>query len=344
MSTLNHVGPEPLIHMLRLALCALLPLLAQSAQAECPCLSVSAHLPQDSAGCLTTTCDSPLSNLTHGLGCVSATYGSDTCGAWDQSMPECQGANPPSHCTENWCYVDPTLCRSSEIRYQKSGYYPTISGLFYSYATCGGDHSAFSSFERLQQASNQNQFTVVLPSIAYSPYHFKRDQPGGAPLTSSAPYEHSHNRDDSVPWEGILVKYFAKLAAGSYPGLGSPSWVLTWTSASSRAQHTSSWSAAVSRVPLQLRLCRRLQPPFLPEAPTPCVWRRNHDPVCQVNDVALGIADIGCSIFWMTAERLEMTSFTANLLSDQFHLFVPMPKVDDRKLGLGSALDPYWIP
>lgn len=63
-----------------------------------------------------------------------------------------------------------------------------------------------------------------------------------------------------------------------------------------------------------------------------------------MNDVALGIADIGCSIFWMTAERLEMTSFTANLLSDQFHLFVPKPKVDDRKLGLGSALDPYWIP
>ena len=75
-----------------------------------------------------------------------------------------------------------------------------------------------------------------------------------------------------------------------------------------------------------------------------CVRRRNHDPVCQVNDVALGIADVGCSLFWMTAERLEMTSFTANLLSDQFHLYVPKPKVDDRKLGLGLALDPYWIP
>ena len=49
-----------------------------------------------------------------------------------------------------------------------------------------------------------------------------------------------------------------------------------------------------------------------------------------MNDVALGIADIGCSLFWMTAERLEMSSFTANLLSDQFYLFVPKPKVDDR--------------
>jgi len=279
--------------MLHLTVSALLPLLARGAQsAECPCVSVSAQLPQDSAGCLSSTCDSPLPNLTHGLGCVSAAYGSDTCGAWDQSMPTCQGANPPLHCAQQWCYVDATLCRSSSLRYRKSGYYPTISGLFYSYATCGGDHSTFTSFELLQQASNQHQLVVVVPSIAYSPYHYKRDQPGGAPLTSSAPYELSHYRDDSVPWEGVLVQYFAKLAGSSYPGLGSPSWVLTWTSASSRAQHTSSWTAAV-------------------------------------NDVALGIADIGCSLFWMTAERLEMSSFTANLLSDQFYLFVPKPKVDD---------------
>ena len=283
--------------MQRLPIFALLPLLArgQTAQAECPCVSARAQLPQDSSGCLSVTCDSPLSNLTHSLGCVSADYGSDTCGAWDQSMPECQGSNPPSHCAQKWCYVDPTLCRSSSLRYQKSSYYPTISGLFYSYATCGGDHSAFESFERLQQASAQHQLTVVVPSVAYAPYHFKRDRPGGEPLTSSASYELSHYRDDSVPWEGLLIEYFAKLAASSYSGLSSPSWVLTWTSASSRAQHASSWTAAV-------------------------------------NDVALGIADIGCSLFWMTAERLEMSSFTANLLSDQFYLFVPKPKVDDSLL------------
>ena len=156
--------------MLRLAICVL-PLLTrgQTAQTECPCISVSAQLPQDTAGCLTTTCDSPLLNLSHGLGCVSAAYGSDTCNAHDQNMPECQGANPPSHCAQQWCYVDATTCRSSSLRYQKSGYYPTISGLFYSYATCGGDHSAFTSFERLKQASNQQHFTVVIPSIAYSP-------------------------------------------------------------------------------------------------------------------------------------------------------------------------------
>ena len=104
--------------MLRLAISALLSLLArgQTAQAECPCVSARAQLPQDSSGCLSVTCDSPLSNLTHGLGCVSAAYGSDTCGAWDQSMPTCQGANPPLHCAQQWCYVDAALCRSSSLR------------------------------------------------------------------------------------------------------------------------------------------------------------------------------------------------------------------------------------
>ena len=337
--------------MLRLTLCALLPLLArgQTAQTECPCASVSAQLPQEPAGCLSASCNSPLSKLNHGLGCVSATYGSDTCGAWDQSMPGCQGASPPSYCAQRWCYVDPAVCRSSSLRYEKSSYFPTLSPrLYYSYATCGGDYGAFSSFETLKAASNEHQLKVVLPSIAYFPwhsrpksgrlcetprppalavseapppagtsrshaaqghgrfhtarshlsrirtarYHYKRDQPGGDPLTSSAPFELTHYRDDSVRWEGILVEYFAKLASANFGGLGSPKWVLTWTSASSRAQHSSSWTAAV-------------------------------------NDVALGIADIGCSLFWMTAERLGMATFTANLLSDQFYLFVPKPKVDD---------------
>ena len=70
--------------------------------------------------------------------------------------------------------------------------------------------------------------------------------------------------------------------------------------------------------------------PFVPEDATVAFGAATTSLMWQVNDVALGIADVGCSLFWMTAERLEMSSFTANLLSDQFYLFVPKPKVDDR--------------
>ena len=93
-------------------------LLALLAHGRCPCISASKLLPQDSNGCLTSTCDSPLQN--YNLGCVNASYGSSTCSTWEQAMPACLVANPPSHCAEPWCYVNATLCRSSSLRYQKS--------------------------------------------------------------------------------------------------------------------------------------------------------------------------------------------------------------------------------
>ena len=57
--------------------------------------------------------------------------------------------------------------------------------------------------------------------------------------------------------------------------------------------------------------------------------------------MALGIADVGCSLFWMTAERLEMSSFTANLMTDSFYLFVPMPKADT---SLFSKMKTLFMP
>ena len=144
------------------------------------------------------------------------------------------------------------VCRSADSVFaSRLSDFPTIRDLFYSYATCGGDFRTFSAFELLHEASAKKKFTVVIPSVAYAPYHYKLDRPGGKPLNSSASFEHSHFRDDSVPWEGILVEYLAQLAASEYPGLSNPDFSLTWTSASSRAQHSSSWTAAVSDVALQ---------------------------------------------------------------------------------------------
>ena len=44
-----------------------------------------------------------------------------------------------------------------------------------------------------------------------------------------------------------------------------------------------------------------------------------------MSDVGLGVADAGLSLFWTTAERLEMTSFTSSLVADIMYLFVPQP-------------------
>lgn len=65
--------------------------------------------------------------------------------------------------------MDKDLCRTSTLRYQKSAYFPTIDGLFYSYATCGGSYTEFEAFQLIQEASEKHQLTVVIPSVAYAP-------------------------------------------------------------------------------------------------------------------------------------------------------------------------------
>ena len=118
--------------------------------------------------------------------------------------------------------------------------------------------------------------------------------------------EFSHYRNDAVPWEGILVEFLSKLADHPFPSALQPSFNLTWTSVASRTAHSSAWSAAV-------------------------------------NDVALGIADMGCSLFWMTADRLEKAAFTANIATDMFYLWVPVLKHADTSLlvKMGRVFEPF---
>ena len=236
---------------------------------------------------------------------MSATYGSGTCAAWDASMPEChERATPPSHCSEPWCYVNASLCRTSQTLYTRSYLFPSVEDLFYSYATCGGDAAPFAAFELIQEASHRQTLNLVVPSDRYTPYHYKEG--ALAQYEQAKSTELTHYRADDVPWEGILVQYIKLLAEHEHPGFSKPAFSLTWASVGSRVAHPASpWSAAV-------------------------------------NDVALGIAEAGLSLFWLTSERLEMSSFTSNLLTDVFYLFVPEPRIDDSYLTrAGAILAPF---
>jgi len=66
---------------------------------ECPCLnSTSAQYAAISAA-----------SVSRGL---SATYGLEGCKAYDAniSLTGCDGASPPEHCGNFWCYIDLDLC------------------------------------------------------------------------------------------------------------------------------------------------------------------------------------------------------------------------------------------
>ena len=193
----------------------------------CPCVSVSHRLPQTAAGCLKKSCESPTQFTDDS--CVNATYGSSTCAAWDSVMPECQSAVPPSYCSQLWCYVDAEQCRMSTTLYERTSYFSNIDGLYFSYATCGGDAAAFKAFKLIRDASSQHtSLTVVLPSATYHPYHYKE----GAAASNNT--ELTHYRAEDVPWKGILVEYFEALSAHTFSGLDEPTFHLTWTSVASR--------------------------------------------------------------------------------------------------------------
>ena len=69
--------------------------------------------------------------------------------------------------------------------------------------------------------------------------------------------EQTYFRDDSIPWEGILLEYFSELASSdAFPAdFGPTGWNFTWTSVSSRAAHSSSWTAALQAA-MGHKICR----------------------------------------------------------------------------------------
>ena len=90
--------------------------------------------------CATTTSVHTGSALTITLGGASytyeSTYGLSTCTAHDATLaPYCSQSDPPKWCSDSWCYVDSSNCDQPS---SKSVY---LSGLSYSYFTCGGSNT-----------------------------------------------------------------------------------------------------------------------------------------------------------------------------------------------------------
>ena len=145
-----------------------------SAHSECPCVNVRPKLPLTAGGCLAPTCNSPLEpgNMDTAGMCITGGYGSSSCATWDlETNYMCNVTSPPSYCSEPWCYVDSAACRLSTKRFERSRYFPEVSDLFFSYATCGGDRSDFANHARLDTVSGR-ALTFVIPSVACTPLPF----------------------------------------------------------------------------------------------------------------------------------------------------------------------------
>ena len=62
-----------------------------------------------------------------------------------------------------------------------------------------------------------------------------------------------------------------------------------------------------------------------------------------VQDIKDGLVDMGIGPFWITSDRLKMTSFTMPLVYDKTYLVIPKPSIEDVPLGrqIGKVLDPF---
>ena len=86
--------------------------------------------------------------------CVKTGYGLGGCQKWDKDEATCTGANPPSWCDQEWCFVRPGRCimKNSESFYFPEEVLPGAS-VIYSYETCGVDET---TFQRWAASANLN--------------------------------------------------------------------------------------------------------------------------------------------------------------------------------------------
>jgi hypothetical protein len=80
-------------------------------------------------------------------------YGLDGCQTYDMDEATCTGANPPTWCSQAWCFVVPMQCTKSQF---ESFYFPELAdqGLVYSYETCGVE--AGDAFQRWAASAAMN--------------------------------------------------------------------------------------------------------------------------------------------------------------------------------------------
>ena len=227
--------------MARLSLAAALAVVASRAATaqspSCPCLTAATWpiLGTDANG-------NPANRVLVGgqVRAYPAAYGIGSCAAHDRGLaPFCDGANPAAFCAEPWCYVDPTTCRDSTVRFAESTL--LLDGenrAFYSYATCGGDHTSWESHIMASTLSGRTlRAAVAVPY--YYPDHYV-ETADGEPVRDAASYA---SLPAGAAAKGLWVDLYSEMARRA-------NFTLAWqpVSGGSKGQHSSSFTACTQDV------------------------------------------------------------------------------------------------
>ena len=246
----------------------------------CKCINQTSVLASlQNRDCITST-GQPGVYLTIGGSCVPYTFGSGGCLQHDLLHdPTCQAnlsttAVPP-WCYQTWCYVDANSCKkNSEEDIYKSDYFQSQNNIFYSYSTCNSTEY----FWQLQSSSvDVSVMGGISLSAAIPDYQFPML---GKQSTNGTELTHQHERgeeyfNDSIPFTGLYIDYINSLVQISNEDIQNVTFTHT-SKANLKRYSASSFTAAV-------------------------------------RDVENGLVDMAVGPFWITGQRLKMTTFTVPL-------------------------------
>lgn len=251
----------------------------------CHCINQTSFLSTlQNRGCITPD-NRPGVYLTLGGSCVSYDYGSNACLQHDLLHdPKCLFVNNtsntnnaiiPPYCFQSWCYVDASTCkRDSEEAVYKSDYFSTHD-LFYSYSTCNSTDFFWTQQQEL--ISNQGVVGGLAISAVIPTFqdpHMGKIMPNGTIFYDRVSDGEAYF-NDSIPFGGLYIDYINAIVQLSNGDIKNASF--THSSKASIKQHpTSAFTAAVQ-------------------------------------DVENGLVDLGVGPFWITEQRLKMTTFTVPL-------------------------------
>ena len=256
----------------------------------CSCINQTSLLASlDNRDCITPNGLSGV-YLTLGGSCVAYEYGSNACLQHDLIHdPICQGDPSttvvPPWCMQAFCFVDASSCRkNSEEDIYKSDYFPQHD-IFYSYSTCNSTDYFWQQHVG-SSATNASvaggvNISAAVP-VLYNPVLMKY-LPDGTLVRRQTDADDAYYFDDRVPFGGIYIDYVNSIVKLSNGDIQN----VTFT-------HTS--RASLKRYP-RSRF------------------------TAAVRDVQNGLVDMAVGPFWITGERLKMTSFTVPL-GELIHLFL----------------------
>jgi hypothetical protein len=259
-------------------------------RSDCPCLDLAAH-GSAAEGCLAVTFDLGSNHSICGAGtplCYPADYGLGSCQAWDWDLgPKCDGERSP-WCARQWCFVNETVCRSSDTAYFKAGDgFPLGASqsclgeeLFFSFDTCGANTSFLET--SISDRLRGKHLRVAFPALQ-NPLVMRTNHTDGDFIPAAGNNEFDVFRGDG-PHFGMYIDMLGSIAENA--GF---TYSFQAVSGGSLAETSSQWTA-----------CAR--------------------------DVYKGLADLCVGRSWATAQRRAIAPFTSPISFDNMYLLVRMPQ------------------